>query len=63
MTKVRYHATKVLPPGVPAAVIAAPGRVVVLVDERLTAAEVCAALTPLITAHAADFWAPRGALA
>ena len=63
MTNVRYQATGVLPAGVPAVVVARPGEVMILVAEHLTVEEVCAALTPLITAHAQDCWLPRQQIA
>ena len=63
MTNVRYQATGVLPAGVPAAVVAGPGEVTILVAEDLTIEEACAALGPLITAHAAECWQPRQQIA
>lgn len=58
MTNVRYQATGVLPAGVPAAVVAQPGEVTILIAEHLSIEEACAVLGPLITAHAADCWHP-----
>lgn len=60
--KVRYE-TRQMPPGVPAVVVARHGDVLILVDEGLSAAELCDVLTPLITAHAADCWTPQQAIA
>lgn len=63
MTKVIYQATTRLPVGVPAAVVAGPGCVTILLDEGLTIAQACEVLTPLITAHAEDCWHPGQQLA
>ena len=63
MTKVIYQATGRLPAGVPAAVVARHGVVTILVDDGLTVAQVCEALTPLITAHAEDCWQPQEQIA
>lgn len=63
MTIVRYQATDALPDGVPAAVVAEPGRVTILVSGALSVTEACAALTPLVTAHAAECWQPSASIA
>lgn len=56
--QVRYEATDRLPAGVPAMVVDGGGdAVTILVADTLSAAQVCAVLTPLITQFAQD-WAP-----
>lgn len=56
--RVEYRACDYLPPGIPAAVVAGHGTVVVLVSDDLTATQVCNALTPLINDHARACWTP-----
>lgn len=63
MTQVIYRASNDLPNGVPAVVIAQHGRVTILLDAHLSIEEACAALTPLVTAHAGECWHPRSAIA
>lgn len=60
---VRYEATGALPTEVPAAVVARRGEVLILVNRSVTVDELCAALTPLITAHAQACWVPGQAIA
>jgi hypothetical protein len=44
-------------------VVAQPGEVTILIADHLTIEEACAALSPLITAHAVDCWHPQHQIA
>ena len=55
MATITYKAVGTLPEGVPAAVIdCGVDGCLILVDETLTAGQVCEALTPLITRYAGE---------